>query len=86
MAKLPSCPFCGNEHPEIVSGDGVYCDQCWASAPYDSWPRRTPGPATAKMVDWAEGMLATWRARGEEPSPMFAAFVDEVKPTKPEAP
>ena len=54
---MKNCPFCGNSNPEIVSGDGVYCDQCWASVPFDSWQRRTPGPATAMMLAWAKAAL-----------------------------
>lgn len=49
--QLKPCPFCGNAEPEFVSGDTVYCENCWASAPYDTWNRRTPGPATRAMLE-----------------------------------
>jgi hypothetical protein len=43
---LPPCPFCGDEHPEITSGDSVICTNssggCFASNSYEAWRRRNP--------------------------------------------
>jgi hypothetical protein len=75
---MKNCPFCGNSNPEIVSGDGVYCDQCWASVPFDSWQRRTPGPATAMMLARLESLVE----EGVYVTPSELAFIAEHEPKK----
>lgn len=43
-AGLKRCPFCGNRHPEITSGDSVVCGNievgCLGSNTYDGWQMR----------------------------------------------
>lgn len=61
--ELKPCPFCGNEHPEIASGDSVVCNTdghtgCGCSAFFDLWNNRIPGPATAAMLARCQAWLA----------------------------
>jgi hypothetical protein len=78
---LAPCPFCGNEHPEIVSGDGVMCGvpDCYGSNMFDQWNRRTPGPATKAMLDWCRKCQDPAVDKLQNPADIMNAFIDEWK-------
>jgi hypothetical protein len=37
---LKPCPTCGNQYPEIESGDMVVCEECGETAFFDNWQQR----------------------------------------------
>ncbi|MEN2749368.1 Lar family restriction alleviation protein [Sphingomonas sp. T9W2] len=52
--KLLPCPFCGNENPEMLGPDSVWCGSCLATMPeHDAdapnaiarWNTRLSGPS-----------------------------------------
>jgi len=49
---LKPCPFCGDEHPEITSGDLVMCgtETCFGNNTFDLWNNRTPQPHIMGLV------------------------------------
>ncbi len=78
IEKLRPCPFCGNEHPDIVSGDGVMCvngADCFGSNMFDCWNHRTPGPATKAMLRLTREQLAN--EQRAQVAAIYTAFLFE---------